>query len=187
MATKSKSAAPLKRPYRQSRRLYPPQLDEISQIVKILKLGSEVTTSGCWLWKGPFRADGYPFIHRKELLRLSGLDYRHEYRMLHKLAVFTHCGDFAWVAFACHSCDVHHCVNPDHVWPGSHADNMEDASKKGRVRATRAKLFGADNPFFGRKHSEESLNKMAASSKLVDWNKVLGKAWETRRAKRKGL
>lgn len=35
--------------------------------------------------------------------------------------------------FACHRCDTPLCCNPDHLFLGSNADNMADASRKGRL------------------------------------------------------
>lgn len=36
--------------------------------------------------------------------------------------------------YACHTCDVPLCVNPDHLFEGTQTQNLQDASKKGRIR-----------------------------------------------------
>lgn len=42
----------------------------------------------------------------------------------------------------CHKCDNTLCINPEHLFLGTHGDNARDRSEKGRT----ARLFGGDNP-----------------------------------------
>ena len=76
--------------------------------------------SGCWVWMGAagerygrFWMDG-------------GMDSAHRasWRLFR--------GEIAPGAVVCHRCDNVFCVNPDHLFTGSHQDNVDDKLSKGR-------------------------------------------------------
>lgn len=46
---------------------------------------------------------------------------------------------------ACHTCDNHLCVNPHHIFIGTHKDNMQDMIRKGRGFVP-APMIGSRNP-----------------------------------------
>jgi hypothetical protein len=65
----------------------------------------------------------------------------------------------------CHKCDIPACTNPDHLFLGTHSDNMKDRAKKGRgadhsgEKSSSAKLKAADLSAI--RQSELSCSKLA--------------------------
>jgi len=81
-----------------------------------------VTESGCWIWIGyTDRKMGYGMFWLDGTMRLS-----------HRVAYEAAYGKIHDGMHVCHSCDTPSCVNPDHLWLGTNADNVADKIAKGR-------------------------------------------------------
>ena len=81
--------------------------------------------SGCWLWTGPVMGGSYGAF------RKLGAGTQNSYA--HRYSFEAHCGPIPKGLFVCHRCDTPPCVNPDHLFLGTAADNNADKVRKGRV------------------------------------------------------
>ena len=78
----------------------------------------------CWIWIGKKDKDSYGIMWKnKKKIRA------HRYSMLLYGKVI------ADNKLACHQCDTPSCVNPDHLFEGTHKDNIHDAMQKGRRKS----------------------------------------------------
>lgn len=93
----------------------------------------------CIEWQGKTQQDGY-----------GCLGYQRKHWLAHRLSWTLNNGPIPDGICVCHRCDNPRCVRVDHLFLGSHAENMADMKTKGRRRGIntcdqngRAKLTSA--------------------------------------------
>lgn len=92
-------------------------------------------TDGCWLWTGSRTSDGYGGI------RVCGKSVG-----AHRVAYELFVAPIPDGLHVLHRCDTPNCVRPEHLFLGTHADNMSDMATKGRA-----------NPITGERHHSAKL------------------------------
>ena len=91
-----------------------------------------VTTArdGCWVWNGAKRTK----------FSYGVFSIKHQNHQAHRIAWELVNGSIPDGLFVLHKCDNPPCVNPEHLFLGTHIDNMRDMVKKGRAKQCQKKL-----------------------------------------------
>lgn len=90
------------------------------------------TSTGCWEWTGRLNQDGY-----------GGFKMNHNEMHVHRWSMVFKGHEIKGLV-VCHKCDNPKCVNPDHLFLGTQADNVKDMIAKGRYVKPQSKLSAED-------------------------------------------
>lgn len=96
-----------------------------------------VPESGCWEWALQLDKHGY-----------GKTSYLGKTTYAHRLSYAAHVGRIDGPMCVLHKCDNRKCINPDHLFTGTPADNAQDMMSKGRQtrgeKNPRAKITSSD-------------------------------------------
>ena len=131
----------------------------------------KTAANGCWEWTAAKHKDGYGIFWVDNTVFLS---HRISAKYFANLNIDNLC--------ICHSCDNPSCVNPQHLFAGTQADNVKDMDNKGRrhnrkgINNGRAKLSENDIKDIQTKQLsyKEYMKKYNISNKTVYniWNNI---------------
>lgn len=88
---------------------------------KVDKTPGHGPNGDCWPWTGALLPDGYGHFRDGDRVRSA-----------HVVSYELANGPMPDGMNGLHSCDYRRCVNPDHIFAGTHQDNMDDMVAKGR-------------------------------------------------------
>lgn len=116
----------------------------------------QILPDGCWYWLATKDENGY-----------GRCWFQGKLHKAHRISLFLFRGfDLYSPELGCHHCDNQFCVNPDHLFVGTHKDNVQDCIRKGRFRRKVRSL----NPVLIRNYQERAKGMDNPRAKLTEYD-----------------
>lgn len=101
--------------------------DDVARFWAKVKMGQ---LDECWLWQGARQG------------KYGSIFFNSKSQGAHRVSYQINCGPIPDGYDVLHRCDNPLCVNPAHLWIGTHGENMRDMEAKGRSHHD----VGSENP-----------------------------------------
>lgn len=116
----------------------------------------------CWIWCGVVSRGGY-----------GSFKIRGKFISAHRFSWMLHNGDIPISGghhgiCVLHTCDVRSCVRPDHLWLGTHDDNMRDKVLKGRCNVAIGDAHGTRTHPEKIRRGENVINSRLTESAVIE-------------------
>lgn len=128
-----------------------PKITFINIVNLTKKVNWNVESNECWIWDGAFTSHKLGARSRPSVrIDKKGL-------LAARIIYYLWFGKDPGTLFVCHTCDNASCVNPAHLWLGTHTDNMIDMASKGRAKNPQTQKthcpqgheYNSENTYYG--------------------------------------
>lgn len=153
-----------------------PGLRLLSAEQRFWALVDKSDSSGCWVWQGVLKGNGYGgFSITQQGQKKGWFSHRYAWTIVN--------GEIPDGLLVCHHCDNRRCCNPAHLFLGTASDNMQDMIQKGRKVNGRAKLNEQDvvqirTAYANGNHTMRGLARMYQVDKRTIQKIIHRQAWK---------
>lgn len=164
--------------YRKPRKPYSGRTYDQLMVDIIARIDRSAGPNGCWIWtRGKTRFGYGDVVFKGKLMKI------------HRLVWTLTTGPIPPELELCHRCDNPPCCNPNHLFPGTHKENMRDMFRKGRritaigeragsAKLTAEKVILLRKLYATGKFSFSSLGTQFGVSKTQARSIVKGRKWK---------